>query len=274
MLKGSVKEAVKRLEDMKQITILRYLSNINLERDKDLYDEMISHFAAGELEEYFSSPALESLTESEAREVRSLAANYLSLCFYEGDKEYWADSIDDVPSNDFELIVLKLFDNYDFLLEIARDGNEEVLQQMQSFQNCVGYGGGSVIELMRNSFNNDSLLKQILIAMSREDSLYSIFTNDQKAELCRFPAGTLYTYDNGEVVVNDPVDLAVELVNVFDDYRGKNVDYDAIAETNKFKRIMAKLPIELIVSSVSDAYVMEHGMLGETMVNQKGKGMR
>lgn len=260
MLRGSVKDSVKRLEDMKQATILRYLSNINLDKEYDLYDEMMAHFVDGTLNDYFTSPVLDNLAEDDMEDVCSLANEYMSLCFYAGSSEYWADSIDGVSIDDYELITLKIFDNYDFLLEVARDGGKEVLEQMKTFQDKAAYTESSVIDLLRNSFTDDKLLKDVLIEMGHEDSSYSVFTDIQKAELCKFPEGTLFTYDDGKAILRNPLELLENLITDFNEvnYSEEDIDYHSDNLSNLRKKV-SKIPIESVIEYVSDEYVGEHG---------------
>lgn len=277
MLKENVKESVKRLEDMKQATILRYLSKINLEKNYYLYDEMMVRFARGEIDDYFSSSILDNLDEDYKEDVCKLANDYRSLCFYAGEGEYWGDSVDDVPTDDYELIALKIFDNYDFLLEMARDGGGEVLDQITKFQKCVGYQESSTIEVLRNSFGDDQLLKSVLLEMSREESLYEVFTDVQKAELCRLPEGTIFTYEGGEANLRNPLELAVALKSFYDEVEEEEKDNDNISDDlfSQLKESLAKLPVELVISHASDDYVREHGHYSENeKSHQKGKSMR
>lgn len=269
MLRGSTKEAVRRLEEMKQATILRYLSNINLEKDSDLYDEMMVHFANGELNDYFSSSVLDALEEDDRENVCELANEFISLCFYMGESDYWSDSIDCVSNEDYELIALKIFDNYDFLLEVARDGKREALEQMKSFADKNGYTENSVLDLLRNTFNNDQLLKTVLVEMSNEDSLYDVFTTSQKAELCRFPEGTVFIYDDGEVALKNPLEVARALIATFD-----GEDYSD-ASLSEIKKMLAKLPADLVVEYISDDYIGEYGhYIKNEEISQKKKSMR
>lgn len=275
MLKENVKESVKRLEDMKQATILRYLNSINLEKDYYLYDEMMVRFARGELADYFSSSILDELAEDHKEDVGNLADEYRNLCFYAGEGEYWADSVEGVPVDDYELIALKIFDNYDFLLEIARDGGKEVLDQIKKFQKCFGYQESSTIEVLRNSFGDDFLLKTVLLEMSKEENLYGVFTDVQKAELCRLPEGTLFTYEDGEAKLRNPVEIALTLKSFYSDSENKKIDFDSENLFSQLRKEFSKLPIELVISDVSDDYVKEHGHYVENeKSNQKGKSMR
>ncbi len=268
MLRSNVKESVKRLEELKQATLLRYLNNINLENNSDLYNEIMVHFANGELDDYYSSPIIDDLSEEEKNDLYNLSHEFMSLCFYTGESEYWAKSIDCVPWDDYELIALKIFDNYDFLLEITRDGKRETLEQMKIFQTKSGYTKTSVIDLLRNSFSNDQLLKTILIEMSKKDSLYNVFTDKQKAELCRFPEGTLYTSDGK---IKNPLEFALELKDEFDDKEEKAyIDVSSSAALfSELKKIFEKTPIELIIADVSDRYVSQYGYFNGDEVRGK-----
>ncbi len=210
--KKNVKEATKRLEDLKQATLINYLDDINLDDDKSLYDEMMYHFVEGDLDDEFSSSVFVDMEIDDKKELQDLARKYISLCFYDGDVNNWSDSVEVIPK-DYELVSLRLFDNYNFLLEIARDGGEKALQELEKFQSCEGYHENAVIDYLRNTFLSDAILRKIILDLSNKDSVYKVFTEEQRASLCRFPEGTLYFFDldNEVVKFSTPLMLALEI---------------------------------------------------------------
>ena len=113
-MKKDEKLMVRRLEDLKQETILNYLDEVNLDHAMELYDCMINHLFKGDLDNAFDSKYLIGVDQEEAIEVFQLARRYKDLCFYMGDVEYWADSIEGVYLSDIDLVSMKLLDNYDF----------------------------------------------------------------------------------------------------------------------------------------------------------------
>ena len=120
-----VQEATKRLEDMKQATLLNYLNNVDFDNKKSWFDEMISHFSKRQLNEYFYSSLFERMSKKEMEELLDLASEYVSLCFCEGDTSKWSDSVENVVSDDYDLICFKIFDNFNFLIDVAKSGGKE-----------------------------------------------------------------------------------------------------------------------------------------------------
>ena len=72
---STLSDSSKRLTNLKQATLIKYLDEINLDEDLDLYDKMISHFTMGDLDEEFSSSYLNDKTkeENKNREVETCA---------------------------------------------------------------------------------------------------------------------------------------------------------------------------------------------------------
>lgn len=208
----NIKESTKRLEDLKQATLVNYLENIDLSDDRALYDEMMYHFVEGDLDDEFYSSIYDGLEIDDKKSLQDLTRKYISLCFYDGDVNNWVDSVENVPL-DYELIAMKLFDNYNFLLRIARDGGEDALKELKRFQKCEGYHENAAIDYLRNTFLSDTILRKIILEMTKKDSLYKVFTVEQRASLCRFPEGTLYSFDfdNEKVKVSSPLSLALEI---------------------------------------------------------------
>jgi hypothetical protein len=190
-VKKDKKLMVKRLEDLKQETILNYLDSINLDHPMELCDSMIQHLFAGDLDSAFASKYLLGVDQEEAREIFELARRYKDLCFYMGDPGYWADSIEGVYLTDVDLVSMKLLDNYDFLLGLSRVGGENSLKQLEAFKGSMSLNG-SVIDYLRNNFDNDDILMDTIVEMSKEDGVYQGLSDEQKEVLCTFPEGILY----------------------------------------------------------------------------------
>jgi len=257
----SVKESAKRLEEMKKATLLRFLDEIDLDDEISLYDAMIEHFTNGELDDCFYSPVLKGLSDTDKKKLMSLTHEYESLCFYQRSADYWLDSIEGVSINDFDLIALKLLDNYNFLLDIAKDGGKETLEQMKKFQDCDGYSDCSVVEYLRNTFAADEILKAVLIEMGKKDSLYNVFTDEQKANLCSFPEGTLYFFDgNSGIKFSSPILLALE---IHQRITGDNLDNTDKSSEFLFKELAEALRKEPsfheVVTDMSFDYANKYG---------------
>jgi len=192
MSKENTNDSLKRLEKLKQATIMNYLEVVNLDTIMDFYDSMVEHLFRGDLDSSFLSKSLVGLDKEEKSEIFQLARKYKDLCFYMGDAQYWSDSIEGVYLTDLDLVCMKLFDNYDFLLGLAKDGGESALKQLVAFQDGSMPLSGSVVDFLRNSFENDDALKDIIIEMSKTDGEYAGLSDKQKEILCSFPKGILF----------------------------------------------------------------------------------
>ena len=178
-------ESIELLEKLEQKTILYYLSDINLSKSKkELYDSMFNHLLNGDFDDSFLSKSLEDLDDDSRKAILTLGKNYSFLIFYEGSSSLWLDSIEGVTLQDMDLVCLRLLDNYDFLLKIARVGGEIVLKQLSAFQKSIISKEGSVVEYLRNTFYNDDALIKFLIGISKKEGIYASLNDLEKIKLC------------------------------------------------------------------------------------------
>ena len=246
-MKKDEKLMVRRLEDLKQETILNYLNEVNLDHDMELYDCMINHLFKGDLDNAFDSKYLIGVDQEEANEIFQLTRRYKDLCFYMGDVEYWADSIEGVYLSDIDLVSMKLLDNYDFLLGLTRVGGENVLKQVEAFKNSFSLNG-SVIDYLRNSFPSDDFLMDTLVEMSKEDGEFHGFTDEQKEVLCTFPEGILYEKEDDNIKKIPMKELVGKLQEVY--FGSKSNEYN---DLDKFSKLFStKEDFEEVVLSVYD----------------------
>ena len=124
---STLSDSSKRLTNLKQATLIKYLDEINLDEDLDLYDKMISHFTMGDLDEEFSSSYLNDKTKEEKKELMQLVHKYGYLCFKDENYDYWADSILNIPLSDCDFLCSQLFDNFNFLVKIC---NEKLMTKL------------------------------------------------------------------------------------------------------------------------------------------------
>ena len=255
-----VTESRKRIEDLKQSTILRYSENINYNNEVELYHALISHLVKGDFDDVFYSSYLENVDKDERKDVMNLVKEYSNLCFHDGNYEYWTDSIMTLPLLDLDYICTKILDNYNFLVLIALRGGRDALELIKSFSSNPDYNSSSVIDYLRSSFIDDSILEKILVDMSSKDSLFNIFNNYEKSMLCSVPTGVLYFFDNDSIDFSSPILLAKEIyrretgedsddfkeiINHFrEDYDFENVlidiQSDALSDSDKYKSIFVE----------------------------------
>lgn len=246
--------AVKRLKELKDAAIVLDLETMDVNNDLALYDSMFRSFARGDLDHQFESIVFDGLSEDERIKLIDLVKNYRGLCFYNEKAENWLNSLELMPINDSELIAYSIFDNYDFLLELGHKGGKRVLDQIRQFKN-TGYINSSVVEYLRQSNIDDRILQIILLDMARKDSLYNLFSSEQKALLLGNPLGTLYSYTKDGVEIKSPLILAVELyVEVME--KGFDLSSMSIEDVFKIlKEFLQTADLDNVVVSLADEYI-------------------
>ena len=211
-------ESNKRFEDLKNIVLLKYLDNVDLDEESmNLCDKIIYYFCKGELDNDFYSSYLKDLSLEEKNKIMNLVHEYTDLCFYDGNSSYWVDSVEGIPLKDAQFICLKILDNINFLVRLAINGGKESLEFLRIFSDRDAYSNSSVVEYLRNTFRYDDILEKIIIDMSKENSLYDVFDEKQKAILCSSPQGVLFFEDDGEVRYSNPSLLATRINNILED---------------------------------------------------------
>lgn len=247
--------AVGRLSDLKDQAIVMSLETMDCEDKLALYDSIFNLFAHGELDNQLESYAFDGMSEDDRVKLIRLVGDHRGLVFYKGLGEYWLDSLEGYAVSDNEIITYSIFDNYDYLLDLGRRGGNRVLQQLEMFQN-TGYINSSVVEYLRRSNLDDEVLSTILLDMSREDSLYNIFTDEQKCVLLGNPYGNLFTTSEAGVVVRSPIDIAVDL---YKETYGKDISIDkdnGLDVVRGLREFLLTADIDQSVSERSDDYVL------------------
>ena len=239
--------AVARIGELKDATIVLDLETMDTDNDLALYDSIFHCFARGDLDNQFESVVFDGMSEDDRVKLISLVGDYRGLCFYNGKAEYWLDSLEGVPITDSELITYSIFDNYDYLLELGKKGGKRVLEQLDRFSDS-GYINSSVVEYLRRSNVNDEVLESILLDMAREDSLYNIFSDEQKVLLLGNAFGNLYTYTQNGVEITSPIKLACGLYNKV---LGKTVEI-----TDENKEEVVKLLYEFLLTNDVDSVIV------------------
>ena len=248
--------AVRRLSDLKDQAIVMSLETMDCEDKLALYDSIFNLFAHGELDNQLESYVFDGMSEDDRVRLIKLVGDHRGLVFYKGLGEYWLDSLEGYAVSDNEIITYSIFDNYDYLLDLGRRGGNRVLQQLEMFQN-TGYINSSVVEYVRRSKLDDEVLTSILLEMSREDSLYNIFTDEQKCVLLGNPYGNLYTTSEDGVVVRSPIDIAVDL---YKETYGKDITIDeenGLDVVRGLREFLLTADIDQSVSEKSDDYVLD-----------------
>lgn len=208
-----IDDGIKRLEDLKQETILRYTEEIDFDQELSLYDVMINHFAKGDFDNVFDTDVCKGMSDSERKELFSLTREFVGLCFSNGDVDYWLDSLENTPISDYNLIAYSIFNSFDFLLELAKDGGRDVLELLVSLRASEDLRDTAIVNYLRNTFIDDRVLSAVLLDMADKNSYYRMFTDEQKGILLNYPEGTLYAYGDDEIRITSPLVLGVQIYN-------------------------------------------------------------
>lgn len=192
-------QKVERLEKLKQIVILKDLDTIDLNKKKNFYKKIIEKVMNGELNHSFLSESLKNTEKEDQKKAFDLAKKYKDLCFYQGNIKYWADSIGGIYLDDLDFVTMKILDNYDFLLGLAKEGGEPLLKELESFQNSTMSKEGSIIDYLRNSFPNDKVLIEVLLELFSKEGQFKTLNKTQKRILCTYPKGILFKEENHNI---------------------------------------------------------------------------
>lgn len=208
-----LKKRIKRVKRLLNETILRYTDVIDYDDELSQYDVMIKHFISGELDDVFLTDATNGMDDDKKIELFNLTREYSGLCFKDGNVDNWLESVEGMPVVDYAIIAEQVLDSYDFLLRLVSVGGKSVLDQLNVLSVCDEFNNVAFIQYLRNTFISDELLFEILIDMSSENSLYDVFTDEQKAVLLNYPEGTLYSYNRDSLNITYPLLLAVKIYN-------------------------------------------------------------
>ena len=178
----------KRVGVLLDTTLLQYCETIDLIDDTSVCDSMFRHLLRGDLDREFISPKLNKVSPKIREQAFSIARKYGYLCFYEGNVNYWEDSVDGYsPQFPSELIAEKILDNYNFLIELAYEKGEEALKELVNLASSEIAEENAVVDYLRNNFD-DQLLKNILSNTSKFKDLSA----KEKSILYLYPKGVLY----------------------------------------------------------------------------------
>ena len=237
------KKCIERLSILKDAMIKNYLTEIDFDDEEkitDAYENLLyKTIVDGAFDDIFLSDNLDDLDKDERQRIMNLARKYNSLCFYNGQFDNWIDSIEGVYLLDLNLTSIKLLDNYDYLIKLARDGGEDVLRFLYKFQTSGILGDNAVISKLRSTFYSDDILEEILLNMSKEDGIYKDFTDTQKLVLCNYPNGVLYKAKEDESFeMNDVKLLKMKIQKMFIG----SYDFDiSEIDTDSFEYIISRI---------------------------------
>ncbi len=182
----------KRLGKLLDATLFRHCETINLIDEFSLCDAMFKYLTESDVDKFFLCPLLLNVSKQEREEVFKVARKYAYLCFYEGNSDYWEDSVMGyTPGVPAELIAEEILDNYNFIVELAYEKGEEAVAELTNFVSEEMATESSIVDYLRHIFNNDQALKVSLDTTSK-DNMYKDLSSKAKRVLYKHPRGVLY----------------------------------------------------------------------------------
>ena len=183
----------------------------------------------GAFDDIFLSEDLDGLKEEERQRILYLSRKYHYLCFYRGDMDYWLESVEGITDSNCDTIVAIILSNYNYLIRLAKNGGENVLNFLSKFKSSELFEKGAIISLLLLNFHDDDTLETILIDMAREDGRYRDFTDTQKIILCDTPEGVLYKETSDGLVILSRDELKKSIVGD-ENYSIKDIDSKSFSE--------------------------------------------
>lgn len=238
--------AEKRLGVLLDATLLRYCETINLVNITSVCDAMFNHLVEGDLDREFLSPELAKVNIEARKKAFDIARKYSYLCFYEGNVDYWEDSVDGYNPGLFpELIAKQILDNYNFLVELAYEKGEEAVAELINMKQS-DLVESSIVDYARGTFTNDQALKAVLADNAKEDCSTKV-----KAILYKYPKGVLYNEfdveDTKDFIVIPKAELLVKIAEYALD--------DNIANMNNLTEIANYLGEDVFQSVIRDIHL-------------------
>lgn len=218
---------IQRLEKLKNEVLVKYLDDIDVDQEMDLYDKLIEHFTSGDLDDIYENSELKDMSIEDKKKVLEVIHKYQNVVFYDKNPEYWIDSIDGIPVTDYNLITYQLLDNFDLLIRLYLKAGEESLKILNDFDKYEGYERSlSTIETIKRSFVNDEVLIEVF---SKLTDFYDIFTDNEVRTLINYAEGTLYYYEDSDIKITNPLDLGKDIYS--------RMNTNPINESNDLKEV-------------------------------------
>lgn len=224
----------KNYRQLKDTVTLRYLDEINFDDKNSFNLVLLKHMLQGDLDDVYSNKYIDNLNEYEKKEILKLSRNYVYLIFNSGDYRNYDESIDCPLDDDKDFLLYLLLDNYDFLLRLVVD-NRDILEELNKYKDSFDFNSYSVIETIRNNFNNDEILISSLSKFIEEDSLYKFFDDNQRNVLYEFPNGVMYGLIDGNYKPYSSLEIATNIYNYVSD------DDVTIEEVNDSPQLVSQL---------------------------------
>lgn len=201
----------KIVKKLKDIVILRYLDEINFDEGNSLYEVLLRHLFSGDLNKEYDCELLHKYSDYEKNEILNECNKYSHLCLIYNDYSKFDESVNShVDDKDF--ILLKLLENYDFIVRLYLD-NKDILEELSKYENNLEVNSYSVIETLRSDFDNDEILIDCLSRMVSENKFYDMFSCERRSILYKYPLGLLYIKEDNKCKSRSVLDVATYLYN-------------------------------------------------------------
>ena len=227
--------STKRLEILRNAMLINYLTEMDFNSEEErssAYETLLfKTIIEGKFDDIFMSEELVGLDREERQRILDLSRKYNSLCFYRGNIDYWLDSVEGATLDEVDGITSILLRNYNYLIRLAKNGGEKVLNFLNRFTSNETFKDGSIIALLLLRFCDENTLEKVLIEMVSEDGLYKNFNDTQKIIMCDSPDGVLYKdNDNGEVELISIEDEIIMMHTGDNNYPVKDIDSKTFKE--------------------------------------------
>ena len=197
--------------NLKDITILRYTRDIDYNNDSfNLI--LLEHLLNGDLDDVYTNSILDSLSLEDKNNVLFDARRFSHLIFVNGDYRRYDESIECPSTEDKDYLLIKILDNYDFLIRLIVF-NKEIVLEIEKDKVNLGYAYYSVIEKLRNNFNNDDILIESISKLIKEDKEHILFNDKNRVLLYTYPLGVMFIKNNDKYRVFSPLEIASIIYN-------------------------------------------------------------
>ena len=224
----------KNYRQLKDTVTLRFLDEINFNDDDSFNIVLLKHLLNGELDDVYSNKYIDNLSEFEKKEILKISRDYIYLIFNSGDYRNYDESLDCPIDDDKDFLLYSLLDNYDFLIRLVVN-NREILEELNKYKDSFDFNSFSVIETIRNNFNNDEILISSISKFIEEEKIYKLFDDNQRDVLYEYPNGVMYGLIDGNYKPYSSLEIATNIYNYVSD------DDVTIEEVNDNPNLISQL---------------------------------
>ena len=245
----------KIVKKLKDITVLRYLDEIDFENENSVYEVLLRHLFSGDLDEDYSNNYLDNFDTDEKYEILKNCEKYSHLCLIYNDYSKFDESVNS-HVNDKDFILLKLLENFDFITRLYLV-NEDILEELSKYENNLKVNSYSVIETLREDFSNDDILIDCLNRMVVENKFYDMFSCERRSILYDYPIGLLYIKEEDKFKSKSILDVATYIYNYVakDDITSEEVRDNPLLVSQISKFLNGDLfDFKETISKISDDY--------------------